>query len=48
VVIVPEDRVEEAIEKAQTREDKEAAVRVRLNAGETSLKIYDWDKKFGY
>lgn len=48
VVIVPQDRVEEAIEKAQAREDKEAAVRVRLNAGETSLKIYEWDKKFGY
>lgn len=48
VVIVPQDRIAEAIEKAQAREDKEAAVRARLDAGETSLKIYEWDKKFGY
>lgn len=48
VVIVPQDRVEEAIEKADAREKKEAAVRARLEAGETSLKIYEWDKKFGY
>ncbi|MCH2388041.1 MAG: 4-carboxy-4-hydroxy-2-oxoadipate aldolase/oxaloacetate decarboxylase [Opitutales bacterium] len=48
VVIVPQDRVTEAIEKGQAREEKEAAVRVRLDAGETSLKIYNWDKKYGF
>ena len=48
VVVVPKDRVEETIEKAYAREQKEARVRARLNEGETSLQIYEWDKKFGY
>lgn len=48
VIVVPKDRLEEAIEKSQAREDKEAAVRARLNKGESSLKIYGWDEKFGY
>lgn len=48
VVVVPKERLDEAIEKSQQREDKEAMVRSRLNAGETSLQIYEWDKKFGY
>ncbi len=48
VVIVPKDRIEEAIEKSIAREEKEAMVRGRLNKGESSLKIYGWDEKFGY
>lgn len=48
VVVVPKSRIEEAIEKSQAREDKEARVRARLNKGETSLQIYQWDEKFGY
>jgi len=48
VVVVPKERVEEAIEKSYAREQKEARVRARLNAGETSLQIYGWDQKFGY
>lgn len=48
VVIVPKERIAEAIEKSQAREEKEARVRARLNKGETSLQIYEWDKKFGY
>jgi len=48
VVVVPKDRVEEAILKSYAREQKESRVRARLNAGESSLQIYGWDKKFGY
>jgi 4-hydroxy-4-methyl-2-oxoglutarate aldolase len=48
VVVIPITRVEEAIQKAQERENKEAAVRVRLKLGEPSIKIYGWDIKFGY
>lgn len=48
VVVVPKDIIEETIEKSYAREKKEARVRARLNAGETSLEIYGWDKKFGY
>lgn len=48
VVVIPKDSIEEAIEKSQAREDKEAFVRTELNKGRTSLDIYEWDKKFGY
>lgn len=48
VVVIPKDRVEEAIEKAKAREEKEARTREELNKGLTSLQIYGWDKKFGY
>lgn len=48
VVVVPQDRLREAIEKSKAREEKEAKVRARLQRGETSLQIYEWDKKFGY
>lgn len=48
VVVVPKERIEEAIEKSIAREEKEAMVRERLNQGETSLQIYGWDHKFGY
>ena len=43
VMIVPKDRIDEAIEKAEAREQKEARVRARLNNGETSLQIYGWE-----
>jgi 4-hydroxy-4-methyl-2-oxoglutarate aldolase len=48
VVVIPKDRVEEAIEKAKMCEEKEAKTRAELNKGLTSLQIYGWDKKFGY
>ena len=48
VVVIPKDRVEEAIEKAKAREEKEAKTRTELNKGLTSLQIYGWDKKFGF
>ena len=48
VVVIPKDRIEEAIEKAKAREEKEAKTRAELNKGLTSLQIYGWDKKFGY
>ena len=48
VVIVPKDRLEEAIEKSEVREQKEANVRAQLLEGKTSIAIYGWDKKFGY
>jgi 4-hydroxy-4-methyl-2-oxoglutarate aldolase len=48
VVVIPKNRIEEAIEKAHAREQKEAKTRVELNKGLTSLQIYGWDKKFGY
>lgn len=48
VIVIPKDRVEEAIEKAKAREQKEAHTRAELNKGLTSLQIYGWDKKFEY
>jgi 4-hydroxy-4-methyl-2-oxoglutarate aldolase len=48
VIVIPKDRIEEAIEKATARETKEAQTRAELNKGLTSLQIYGWDKKFGY
>lgn len=42
VVIVPNGRVAEAIEKARAREEKEARVMERLRNGETTLEIYGW------
>ena len=42
------EQIEEAIEKAKAREEKEAKTRAELNKGLTSLQIYGWDKKFGY
>lgn len=43
VMVVPQQRIDEAIEKSEAREQKEASVRARLNAGETSLQIYGWE-----
>lgn len=48
VVVIPKDRLKEAIEKSKAREEKEAIVRAQLNEGKTSLQIYGWDEKFGY
>jgi 4-hydroxy-4-methyl-2-oxoglutarate aldolase len=48
VVVVPQNRIEEAIEKSKAREEKEEKVREQLREGKTSLQIYGWDKKFGY
>ncbi len=48
VVVIPKDRIEEAIEKAKAREEKEERTRAELNKGLTSLQVYGWDKKFGY
>ena len=48
VVVVPQDRIEEAIEKATAREAREEAVRAQLRQGKTSIQIYGWDEKFGY
>ena len=48
VVVIPQNRVEEAIEKAILREEKEENVRRELRKGLNSLQIYGWDKKFGY
>lgn len=43
VVVVPQGRIDEAIEKATAREAKEEAVRVQLRQGKTSLEIYGWE-----
>jgi 4-hydroxy-4-methyl-2-oxoglutarate aldolase len=48
VVVVPKDRIEEAIEKSKAREEKEENVRKQLREGKTSIEIYGWDKQFGY
>jgi 4-hydroxy-4-methyl-2-oxoglutarate aldolase len=48
VVVVPQKRIEEVIEKATARETKEENVRKQLREGKTSLQIYGWDKQFGY
>lgn len=48
VVVVPQNRIAEAIEKAIAREAKEEVVRAQLRQGKTSIQIYGWDEKFGY
>lgn len=48
VVVIPLDRIDEAIEKSIAREAKEERTREGLHAGKTSLQIYGWDKQFGY
>ena len=48
VVVVPQEKALETIEKAIAREEKEANVRKDLLGGKTSLQIYGWDKKFGF
>ena len=48
VVVIPQEKVLETIEKATAREEKEAGVRKLLLEGKTSIAIYGWDKKFGF
>lgn len=48
VVVVPQNRIEETIEKAIAREAREESVREQLRLGKTSIQIYGWDTKFGY
>ncbi|MCA6439973.1 MAG: 4-carboxy-4-hydroxy-2-oxoadipate aldolase/oxaloacetate decarboxylase [Sediminibacterium sp.] len=48
VVVVPQNRALETIEKSIAREAKEESVRKQLREGKTSIQIYGWDKKFGY
>jgi 4-hydroxy-4-methyl-2-oxoglutarate aldolase len=48
VVVIPQNRVAEVIEKAIARELKEENVRKELRKGLNSLQIYGWDKKYGY
>ena len=48
VVVVPQNRITEAIEKSTAREAIEENVRRQLREGKTSLQIYGWDKQFGY
>ncbi|MDX2048675.1 MAG: 4-carboxy-4-hydroxy-2-oxoadipate aldolase/oxaloacetate decarboxylase [Chitinophagaceae bacterium] len=48
VVVVPQDTIEEVIEKATAREAKEENTRKQLREGKTSIQIYGWDKQFGY
>ncbi len=43
VVVVPQGRITEAIEKATAREAREEWVRAQLRQGKTSLQIYGWE-----
>ncbi len=43
VVVTPFERLEETIEKAIAREEREENVRRQLREGKTSLQIYGWD-----
>lgn len=47
VVIVPNHRIDEAIEKSIAREAKEERVRAGLREGKNSLEIYGWGEKHG-
>lgn len=44
VVVVPQGRLQEAIEKSQAREEREEMIREQLRLGKTSMQIYGWDK----
>ena len=44
VVAIPRERVSEVLERSQAREDKEAETMRRLEAGETSIDLYGWDR----
>ncbi len=46
VLVVPQNRLSEAIEKSTARVAKEENVRRQLKEGKTSLQIYGWDKQF--
>ena len=45
VVVVPAAKAAEVAQASQAREDKEAATRARLKAGELGLDIYDMRDK---
>lgn len=47
VVVVPKERLAEAIELSHAREAKEENVRKQLKEGKNSLEIYKWDEKYG-
>ncbi len=42
VMVVPQGRIEEAIEKATAREVREESIREQLRQGKTSIQIYNW------
>ena len=42
VVVVPQDRIEEAIEKSAAREAHEEETRASIKAGKSTLEIYGW------
>jgi 4-hydroxy-4-methyl-2-oxoglutarate aldolase len=44
VVAIPRERVAEVLDKSRAREDKEADVMHKLEAGETSIDLYGWDR----
>jgi 4-hydroxy-4-methyl-2-oxoglutarate aldolase len=44
VVAIPRARVAEVLDKSKTREEKEAETMRKLEAGETSIDLYGWDK----
>jgi 4-hydroxy-4-methyl-2-oxoglutarate aldolase len=44
VVAIPRERVAEVLEKSTAREAKEADVMRKLEAGETSIDLYGWDR----
>lgn len=46
VVVIPRERAEEAVEKSDARQAKEAAVMERLKAGESLFDIYGYQKVF--
>jgi 4-hydroxy-4-methyl-2-oxoglutarate aldolase len=48
VVIVPQGKIEETIEKAIAREAKEERTRAELRKGRPSIDIYGWKEKFGW
>ncbi len=43
VVVVPNECIQEAIEKAMAREAREKLIREQLRQGKTSLQIYGWE-----
>ena len=48
VVIVPQVKIEETIEKVIAREAKEERTRAELRKGRPSIEIYGWKEKFGW
>ncbi|MBO0931330.1 4-carboxy-4-hydroxy-2-oxoadipate aldolase/oxaloacetate decarboxylase [Fibrella aquatilis] len=43
IMVVPQARIQEAIEKATAREAREEAIRQQLRQGKTSVEIYGWE-----